>query len=81
MQPGDCFTIEPSIEQLHVGPDGEVGGGDIWKDGWTVVTKVGRPFRELTPLVGPDGSTQRAIRAPDPHYRPVRRGLDSMSHC
>jgi hypothetical protein len=47
MQPGDCFTIEPSIEQLHVGPDGEVGGGDIWKDGWTVVTKVGGPSRSL----------------------------------
>lgn len=41
MTPGDCFTIEPSVEQLHIGPDGEVGGGDIWKDGWTVVTKVG----------------------------------------
>ena len=57
MQPGDCFTIEPSVEQLHVGPDGEVGGGDIWKDGWTVVTKVGRPCRtwEHNAMLTPSG--------------------------
>lgn len=40
MRLGDCFTIEPSIEQLHIAENGDVGGGDLWADGWTVVTKV-----------------------------------------
>lgn len=41
MAPGDCFTIEPSLEQFFAGEDGEIGGGEMWDDGWTVVTKVG----------------------------------------
>jgi methionine aminopeptidase len=37
MEVGDCFTIEPSVEQVSL----EAGQGEMWKDGWTVVTKVG----------------------------------------
>jgi methionyl aminopeptidase len=55
MQLGDCFTIEPSIEQLHIAENGDVGGGDLWADGWTVVTKVRSPSHQgLCTSSGPD---------------------------
>jgi hypothetical protein len=40
MSAGDCFTIEPSLETFWVAENGDVGGGEMWDDGWTVVTKV-----------------------------------------
>lgn len=36
MEVGDCFTIEPSVEQVSE----SAGMGEMWADGWTVVTKV-----------------------------------------
>lgn len=34
MQPGDCFTIEPSLVQ------GSDSRGSMWDDGWTMATEV-----------------------------------------
>lgn len=34
MEPGDCFTIEPSLVQ------GSDSRGDMWDDGWTLATDV-----------------------------------------
>jgi hypothetical protein len=34
MNPGDCFTIEPSLVQ------GSNSRGSMWEDGWTMATEV-----------------------------------------
>jgi hypothetical protein len=43
MELGQSFTIEPSLESMFVGEGGEIGGGMMWGDGWTVVTAVSCP--------------------------------------
>lgn len=74
MQLGDCFTIEPSIEQLHVAENGDVGGGDLWADGWTVVTKVCSSSHQCLSLL-PD-LTQMLRSIP---FRRRERGALSLS--
>ena len=43
MEVGDCFTIEPSVEQVSE----TAGMGEMWEDKWTVVTKVSEPAMRL----------------------------------
>ncbi|KAL7416733.1 peptidase M24, structural domain-containing protein [Mrakia frigida] len=53
MEAGDCFTIEPSVEQVSE----TAGMGEMWEDKWTVVTKSGSRSAQFEHqlLIGEDG--------------------------